>query len=130
MRVYTNENGQKKPMFADRRASPTAAEELRMQLSNDPRWEGMKIIKTKETVTPEFFFEGLNQAKLEAFLGRAVDRAVRKEGLSSKAQSVMDSIYDAVTNEILARGFRERYMGRSKEGVIEGYKTEDLSPCL
>ena len=121
------EDGQTKTIFADRRASPTEAEKLRIQLSEDPRFQGMEIVKSKETVTPEFLFEGLNQAKVEAFLGRAVDRAVRKEGLSSnEAQSVMDSIYDSVTNEILARGFRERYMGRSKEGLIEGYKTEDL----
>jgi len=131
VRVYsTDEKGIERAIFADRRESDIQAEKLRLQLLSDPAYANLKILKTKENIAPEFIFEGINQNKIEAFLERSVERAQRKEGLTSEeAQVILDSIYNTVENEILARGFRETYLRRVRlpgGTPIAGYKTEDL----
>jgi len=126
VRVFdTDENGKPVRVWVERFENSTKAEAGRIRLKAD--YAGLAIEKTYEPRTSEFVYGGLDVPAMEAFLEKATEKAKDKFGVDETAvDKLMDAVYKAIDEEIMARGFRQHYIHRHQGRVIGGYRTEGL----
>ena len=115
-------DGQDIRIWAERFVSAKEAEAGRIRLARE--YPDLTVDAKFDPRTTEFIYGQLNVPAMEAFMEKA---AQRMPGMNEEVVSkLLDGMYKAIDEEIMARGFRQAYMHRHRGSVIGGYKVENL----
>lgn len=74
----------------------------------------------------EEIYQKINDIHLEQFIKKGVERARKKETISAEeADHITDALYEAVADDLKARGFASHFIMREEGAAIKGYETEN-----
>jgi len=85
------------------------------------RWEAKF-----EPQTVEQMYQKINDIHLEQFIKKGIERARKKETISEdEADHITDALYEAVADDLKARGFASHFIMREEGAAIKGYETQN-----
>jgi hypothetical protein len=74
----------------------------------------------------EEMFQKVSDIHLEQFIKKGIDRAQRKETISPEdAGHITDALFEAVADDLKARGFASHFIMREEGAAIKGYETQN-----
>lgn len=74
----------------------------------------------------EEMYQKVSDIHLEQFIKKGIDRAKRKETITAdEADHITDSLFEAVADDLKARGFASHFIMREEGAAIKGYETEN-----
>lgn len=124
-----NGNPPKVTVWAERYSNKTDAELARLKLVK--AFEGLEVLKYKDTGIGEFIYGGLSVPTMEAFLEKATDKAVQEGKIESDAgEQLLQSVFKSIDELIMARGFRQHYIQRHRPNIIGGYQTVGMKQVM
>lgn len=85
------------------------------------RWEA-----AFEPQTPEMMYQKVNDIHLEQFIKKGIERARKHETITDlEANHITDGLFEAVSDDLKARGFASHFIMRQEGAAIKGYDTEN-----
>lgn len=74
----------------------------------------------------EEMYQKVSDIHLEQFIKKGIDRAKKKETITAdEADHITDSLFEAVADDLKARGFASHFIMREEGATIKGYETEN-----
>ena len=74
----------------------------------------------------EEMYQKVSDIHLEQFIKKGIERAKRKETITAdEADHITDSLFEAVADDLKARGFASHFIMREEGATIKGYETEN-----